>query len=74
MAKEEHVALLRQGMDAWNAWRRENPDVSPDQPKADLRWANLQGAGLDGSVKNRQPEQHQIMKRPFLPPPLFSHL
>jgi hypothetical protein len=29
MANEEHVALLKQGVDAWNAWRRGDPDVLP---------------------------------------------
>ena len=72
MANEEHIALLRQGVDAWNAWRRENPDVTPDLRKADLRWANLQGASLDGSMKNEQPEQHQMTKGVFLAPSLFS--
>ena len=30
MANEEHVALLKQGAEAWNAWRHENPDIRPD--------------------------------------------
>src|SRR5262245_8391224 len=41
MANDEHVALLKQGVDAWNAWRRENPDIRPD-----LRGASLVGADL----------------------------
>ena len=36
MANEEHVALLRQGVEVWNAWRRENPDIRPDLCRADL--------------------------------------
>ena len=28
MANEEHVAKLKEGVTAWNAWRRENPEVS----------------------------------------------
>ena len=30
MANKEHVEVLEQGVDAWNAWRDENLDVSPD--------------------------------------------
>jgi hypothetical protein len=53
MAKDEHVAILKQGVEAWNAWRAENPDIRPDLSGADL-WkigvtlvqANLSGANL----------------------------
>ena len=39
MANEDHIAQLRKGVAAWNAWRRENPDIEPDLRKADLeRW------------------------------------
>src|SRR4051812_20094879 len=38
---EEHVALLKQGGDVWNAWRHKNPHVSPDRFGAILRGANL---------------------------------
>src|SRR5215510_7123821 len=41
MANDEHVALLKQGMAAWNAWRAANPDIRPD-----LSGANLTGARL----------------------------
>jgi hypothetical protein len=40
MANDEHVALLKQGVDAWNEWRRENSDVRPDLSGANLG-ANL---------------------------------
>lgn len=30
MANEEHVAILKRGVEAWNRWRRENPNVRPD--------------------------------------------
>jgi uncharacterized protein YjbI with pentapeptide repeats len=36
-----HIAILQQGVTAWNAWRRENPAIVPD-----LSWANLRGANL----------------------------
>ena len=27
MANDEHVAMLMKGVDAWTAWREENPDI-----------------------------------------------
>jgi hypothetical protein len=44
MANEEHVTLLKQGVDAWNDWRRDNPAVRPDFSGADLRGVNLNAA------------------------------
>jgi hypothetical protein len=43
MANDEHVALLKQCVAAWNTWRDENPRIRPD-----LGDANLQGAKLPG--------------------------
>ena len=30
MANKEHLKILKQGVEAWNKWREENPDVKPD--------------------------------------------
>jgi uncharacterized protein YjbI with pentapeptide repeats len=49
MANDEHVALLKKGVAAWNAWRDENPDIDPDLFEADLNGANLRGANLRGA-------------------------
>jgi len=51
MANDDHVALLKEDVDAWNRWRGENPNVVPDLRGAllggaDLRVANLSGADL----------------------------
>jgi hypothetical protein len=46
MANEEHVALLKQGLEVWNKWREENPDISPDLRSPDLRSEDLSGANL----------------------------
>jgi hypothetical protein len=61
MANDEHVALLKQGVAAWNAWRDENPDIRPDLDganlssgaylvDANLSGANLFDANLDGAI------------------------
>jgi hypothetical protein len=41
MANDEHVALLKQGVAAWNAWRREHPDIRPNLSGAYLADAHL---------------------------------
>jgi uncharacterized protein YjbI with pentapeptide repeats len=51
MADPEHLALLQQGVDVWNAWRVKEPSASPDLGGArligaDLRAANLREANL----------------------------
>jgi uncharacterized protein YjbI with pentapeptide repeats len=48
MANEEHLAILRQGVEAWNAWRTQ-VDVGPDLTCADLRRAELRGVNLRGA-------------------------
>lgn len=49
MANEEHLKLIKRGLDAWNTWREENPVDQPDLSGADLREANLNGANLVGT-------------------------
>jgi hypothetical protein len=49
MANDEHVALLKQGVAAWNAWRDKNPNIRPDLSGANLIEANLIGANLGGA-------------------------
>ena len=44
MADPDHLNMLRQGVDAWNAWRK--PDITPDLSKANLYGADLRGANL----------------------------
>jgi Pentapeptide repeats (8 copies) len=46
MANDEHVALLKQGVAAWNKWRDKNPQVRPDLFGANLSGANLSLANL----------------------------
>lgn len=48
MANKEHVAILEQGVEAWNQWRSDNPDII-DLSMADLRRANLRRANLRGA-------------------------
>jgi uncharacterized protein YjbI with pentapeptide repeats len=49
MANPDHLKALKQGVDAWNAWRHQHPAVAPDLSGADLRKANFYGANLTES-------------------------
>jgi len=53
MANDEQVALLKQGVAAWNAWRDENPNILPDFSGAFLPNANLSAANLSGANLGR---------------------
>jgi Pentapeptide repeats (8 copies) len=46
MANSEHLDLLQQGVDIWNAWRAEKPSIRPDLTEANLRGADLRKADL----------------------------
>jgi DnaJ-domain-containing protein 1 len=46
MADEEHLAILKKGVEVWNEWRRENPDIIPDLGGTDLSGINLDGFDL----------------------------
>ena len=47
MANEEHLAILKQGVEVWNGWRLVNKDIQPD-----LSLANLAGATSDWATRN----------------------
>jgi uncharacterized protein YjbI with pentapeptide repeats len=53
MANDDHVALLKKGVAAWNAWRVENRNTHPDpylsETIADLSGSNLSRANLRGA-------------------------
>ena len=64
MADQEHLNILMQGVDVWNEWRIEHPEVRPDLSNvtffdaglkdtrlsyANLKYADLSGANLSGA-------------------------
>jgi Pentapeptide repeats (8 copies) len=46
LANPEHLAKLKEGVDAWNHWREQSPEIKPYLGDANLRGANLHGANL----------------------------
>ena len=54
MANPEHLAKLKEGVEAWNQWKEQNPKTVPDLSeanlfKADLSKADLSRADLSGA-------------------------
>ena len=57
MANPEHLAKLKEGVEVWNQWRKEHPEIEPDLESvnfkdSDLEGINLQGANLKDSKLN----------------------
>lgn len=48
MADEQHIALLKQGVEGWNQWRESDYLIVPDLSGADLSRANLNHVNLTG--------------------------
>ena len=46
MANPEHLAILKQGVEAWNAWRKANRQTAIDLQGLDLVSENLAKANL----------------------------
>lgn len=83
MPNQEHLALLRQGVNIWNQWRKENPKVRPDfrelklgkaiLTRADLSGADLRGANLRKSDLSKLPSGANVTGKLVVgDPPQFS--
>ena len=46
MANDAHVMKLKEGVEVWNAWRNQHPDVIPNLSNANLHAMDLSGADL----------------------------
>ena len=49
MANQEHLDILKKGVETWNQWRVEHHDIQPNLSKADLYGATLIKANLSGA-------------------------
>jgi len=50
MANEEHLQIIRQGVDVWNEWRQKNPELVPDLSGAHPYEANFSGTDLGEAI------------------------
>jgi uncharacterized protein YjbI with pentapeptide repeats len=46
MANQEHLDILKQGVEVWNSWREKYPEIRPDLSEANLSGINLSKANL----------------------------
>ena len=53
MADKEQRDILKQGVQAWNQWREEHPDIHPNLSRVGLSNAGLSNAGLSRAVLRR---------------------
>ncbi len=59
MANPEHVEILKQGVEAWNQWRKDNPDIEPDLSEHEISPANF-GATCFPSVQDLMESEDDI--------------
>lgn len=66
MANEEQLAILKQGVDDWNKWRKENPGTLIDLTDADLSGAGTEDKALlnamERRAKVRSPGGYPVLK------------
>ena len=53
MANQEHLKILKQGVEVWNTWREENKEIRPDLYSANLIGVSLNDANLVGADLRR---------------------
>jgi uncharacterized protein YjbI with pentapeptide repeats len=49
LVNEEHLAILKKGIDVWNKWIQENPSIRPDLSGEDLSGEDLSNAYLNNA-------------------------
>ena len=49
MADKKHLKRLKQGVETWNRWRKENLGVQVDLREAELNQVHLYEANLNGA-------------------------
>src|SRR5436305_14148506 len=62
MANPEHIAILQDGVEAWNAWRTEQRDVEPDLMEADISQRDFTSIDLSNAVLAGANVSHTILR------------
>jgi len=53
MPNQKHFEIIKQGVEEWNKWRDENPEIEPDLSDVDLRDWKLNNANLSDTDLRR---------------------
>lgn len=53
MAEEQHLEILDRGVEEWNRWRKQNPEIRPDLSSSNLINRDLSRADLTGTDLSR---------------------
>lgn len=66
MANEEQLKIFKQGVEVWNQWREEHPDVNIDLRRANLKNKNLNGINFCGAdIRGTDFQNSQLVKADF---------
>ena len=67
MANEEHLKILEQGIDVWNEWRRNNPQITPDLSNSNLEKFDLESADFSSTNLSRVEICNSNLKKVIFP-------
>jgi uncharacterized protein YjbI with pentapeptide repeats len=68
MANPEHIEELKKGVESWNAWRKENPDIEPDLSSTDLSETNLKRVNFQRANLSKTKLNNSDLTRALLNP------
>ena len=60
MANSEHLALIKQGVEVWNAWYSKHKKVIPDLAQANLSSLHLSGINLKKAILKQASINNQV--------------
>lgn len=66
MANQEHLDILKQGVEVWNQWRKEHREVHPDLSEADLAGAHFDDARFSFSRLTEARFSNAQLQRAYL--------
>ena len=62
MANQEHLAIFRKGVEGWNNWRANNPEIKPDLSGENLSWIIFCEADCLEIIENNAAESSRFFK------------